>query len=76
MTKQEFLEELTAVLNEDPEKITPERKMESLEGWDSTGMLGVVSLLDGVLGAALDVDRLRECKTVRDIMGLVEDKLT
>ncbi|MCY2930927.1 MAG: acyl carrier protein [Planctomycetota bacterium] len=71
MTKQEFVEELATILNEDAAKLTPGAEL----GWDSTGLLGVISLLDGELEMQLDVDRLRECKTVQDLLTMVGDKL-
>lgn len=75
MTRTEFLEELALGLNEDPEDVTPEAELESLAGWDSTGMLGVIAMLDGDLGVTIDVDRLRSCRTVQDLMDLASDKL-
>lgn len=75
MNKAEFIEELAIILNEDPESITPETELESLAGWDSTGLLGVIALLDGDLGVTVDVDRLRECKMVQNLMDLAADKL-
>ena len=75
MTKPEFLEELSAILNEDIDDVTPEAELESLTGWDSVGLLGVIAMLDGDLGVAIDVDKLRECSTVQDLITLAGDKL-
>ena len=75
MTKTEFLEELATILNEEPESINPETEVDSLAGWDSTGLLGLIALLDGDLGVSIDVDKLRECKTIQDLIGLAGDKL-
>ena len=75
MTKPEFLEELAATLNEDVDDVTPETELESLTGWDSVGLLGVIALLDGDLGVTIDVDKLRECNTVQDLINLAGDKL-
>jgi len=75
MTKAEFLEELAVILNEDIDDIKPETELESLTGWDSVGLLGVIALLDGDLGVTIDVDSLRECSTVQDLAALAGDKL-
>lgn len=75
MTKEEFLEELAAALNEDPQGVTAQTEVASLEGWDSTGLLGVIALLDGELGVQVDVTRLRDCKTVQDLIDLTGETL-
>jgi len=75
MTKAEFIEELAIILNEDPENVKPETEVESLAGWDSTGLLGVIALLDGDLGVSVDVDGLRDCRTVGDLVDLASVKL-
>ena len=75
MTKIEFLEELAIILNEDVESVKLETELELLTGWDSVGLLGVIALMDGDLGATVDVDKLRECNTVQDLVDLAGDKL-
>ena len=75
MKKEKFLEELAMALNELPTMVKPEVQLESLSGWDSTGILGVMAMLDGSVGIQVDVDRLREAKTVQDLMNLAAGKL-
>jgi acyl carrier protein len=75
MTKQEFVRQLAEVLNENPAQVTPETVLEQLAGWDSTGMLGVMAMLDGELQVEIDVDRLRQCKTVQDLVALAGKKI-
>lgn len=75
MTKTEFIEELALTLNEDEDSLSPDTELESLDGWDSTGMLGVIALLDGELGVEVDVDRLRACNKVSDLVAVAADKL-
>lgn len=74
MTKQEFLEQLASSLNEDPSEIKPDTEVESLAGWDSTGLLGVIATLDGT-GTQVNVDLLRSCRTIGDIIELAKDNL-
>jgi acyl carrier protein len=73
MTKDEFVEELTAILNEDG-ALSAETVLDDLEGWDSTGVLGVIALLDEI-GANVGVDDLRACKTIGDLILLTGDKV-
>ena len=75
MTKQEFIEELATILNTEPDEVQPSTELASLSGWDSTGLLGVIALLDAELGVEADVDRIRECKTVQNLVDTVADKL-
>lgn len=72
MTQSEFLEELALALNEDVENITLDVALETYEGWDSTGVLGVVALLDGLLDYPLEVERLQECRTIKDLVGIID----
>jgi len=75
VTKQEFLRELADVLNEDPADVTDGKEVNALDGWDSAGLLGVIAMLDSELDLQVDVDRLRGCKTVGDLVALAGDKL-
>ena len=75
MTRAEFINDLAAVLNESPEKLTPGAKMESFEGWDSTAALGVIALLEGSVGVEIQPEQVAECKTVQDVMNLAQGKL-
>jgi acyl carrier protein len=75
MSKQEFLRDLAELLNEPQDQLRPDLELDGLPGWDSTGIMSVVSLLADVLGAAPDVSRLRACRSVGDIVALTEGKL-
>ena len=76
MSKQEFLRDLAAFLNESQDQLREDLELDGLPGWDSTGIMGVVTLLADVLGAAPDIGRLRACRTVGDIVALTEGRLT
>ena len=75
MTEQEFLEEFAVVMGADPKTVLPDTELESLEAWDSMGVLGVVALLDRVAGKGLEITRLAECTKVQDLVDIVRDKL-
>ncbi len=74
MTRQEFVEEVANVLNETPGSLNPGTEIESLEGWDSAGLLGLIAMLDD-LGVQIDVDRLRQCKTIGDLIEIAAPRL-
>ena len=74
MTKAEFLEELEIILNEDADSLTAETLIADIEGWDSTGLLGVIALLDGELEIQVNVDTLRSCTTLNDLIAIAADK--
>jgi|JI10StandDraft_1071094.scaffolds.fasta_scaffold551537_2 acyl carrier protein len=76
MTKTEFLQELSGVLNLPVEKLVPALKLEGLDSWDSTAVLGVIALLEGSVGVEVQPDQVSECKNVGDLMNLCQGKLS
>ena len=42
-------------------------------GWDSLAVITVIAVFDEVYGITLDVERLKKCKTIRDIVKLSEN---
>ena len=73
MTKEEFLEELASTLSEN--HLDENRELGSVELFDSTGLMSVLVMVDRLLGIRLNVDAMRDCKTVGDLVKLVADKL-
>ncbi|MDR0391528.1 MAG: hypothetical protein LBH59_06455 [Planctomycetaceae bacterium] len=69
MTKQEFIQELEFVLNTEAGELTEDVELVSLSGWDSTGMLGVIAVLDDA-GVMIPVAQIRESRTVADLIKL------
>ncbi|MDR1484237.1 MAG: acyl carrier protein [Planctomycetaceae bacterium] len=69
MTKQEFIQELEFVLNTEADELTEDTVLVSLSGWDSTGMLGVIAVLDDA-GVSIPVTKIRESRTVADLIKL------
>lgn len=75
MTKQEFMTELAMALNESPTSVASGVSLESLTGWDSVGVLGVMAMMEGSLGVQVEPDALRGCQTVDDLVKLAGDKV-
>ncbi|MDR2641800.1 MAG: hypothetical protein LBC74_03285 [Planctomycetaceae bacterium] len=69
MTRQEFIQELEFVLNTEAGELTEDVELASLSGWDSTGMLGVIAVLDDV-GVAIPVTKIRESRIIADLIKL------
>lgn len=76
MNKQEFLKELAGVLNLPADKVVPGLKLEGLDSWDSTAVLGVIALLEGSVGVEVQPDQVSECKNVLDIINLTQGKVS
>lgn len=72
MTKKEYLEELEFVLEADSGELAEDSRLEHLSGWDSTGQLGLVALLDE-MGVQASVLQIRGCETVADLIRLAGD---
>jgi len=69
MKLEEFLE-LVAEALDCEDVIVLSDKVLDIEGWDSLGVLSIVSMLDG-LGMPVELDKLEEIDTVQDFVTLV-----
>ncbi len=65
MTKQEFVEKLSEILDVEVDENTDLRE---LEEWDSLAMLGVLALYDE-LGVEIDINEMDEFKSVKDLLN-------
>ena len=76
MTRQEALTLVEGALNEAPGSIAETTRLDSLEGWDSVGMLSTMAVFDERLSVVLAPEKLAACKTGADLLDLVKDKLS
>lgn len=74
MTKIELLEEIKETLQRD-EEISLEMQLEDIEEWDSLASISMISLYDQLFQVVVTADKLKECKTINDLIELVSDKL-
>jgi len=65
LTKQEFVEKLSEILDVEVDENTDLRE---LEEWDSLAMLGVLALYDE-LGVEIDINEMDEFKSVKDLLN-------
>jgi acyl carrier protein len=75
MKTSEFLAKLAETLMADG-SVTPDTQLSSLPGWDSMGMVAVLSLIDESVGATLPRGSLQKCERVGDILVLVKSHLS
>ena len=68
VSRQESIERLAVVLEEDPSDVNEETKLKDLEGWDSVGHLSVIACIDELFQKPVNVDQLRECEKLGDIV--------
>ena len=68
VSRQEFIERLAVVLEEDPTDVNDQTNLADLEGWDSVGHLSVIACIDELFQRPVNVDQLRECETIGDIV--------
>ncbi|HEX8217347.1 MAG TPA: hypothetical protein VF577_07770 [Allosphingosinicella sp.] len=74
MTGEEFLQQLTEVLEAD-EPLRPGQRLADVETWDSLGILSAVELYDQ-LGAQVDLTSVGEAETTDDLVRLAGPAIT
>ena len=68
----EFVRRLADALNEDQGSIQDATVLADLEGWDSVGQLAVIALVDECFNRRINVDALRNCQRVADLLQLID----
>lgn len=76
ISRQEFVSRFAETLEADAANVREDTALSSLEGWDSMGHISTIALFDELFGVVVNVDKLRRCETVRDVMALASDQLT
>lgn len=69
MNKEQFLEELTEVLQLD-DVVSESTNLQELEEWDSMAHLGVISMLDIEFSKSITNAELKEIEMVSELMAL------
>jgi acyl carrier protein len=68
----EFVRRLAEALNENQASVQESTMLADLEGWDSVGQLSVIALVDEYFNRRINVDALRKCQRVSDLLQLVD----
>jgi len=74
MTKAEFLSALAEVLETAPDKLNTSTDLTGFECWDSTAVINLLVVFDEH-GIKVEEDKIRDCKTVQDLMDLTGGKI-
>lgn len=70
----DFVRRLAEALNEDTAQLQEGTALADLEGWDSVGQLAVIALVDECFNQRINVDALRKCQHVGDLLQLINGK--
>ena len=69
-------EAFKAAFDVDPQSVSIETDASDITGWDSVGHLSLANSLEQAFGITLDVDELMEMENVREIVRIIEAKLS
>lgn len=75
MTKAELLEKIKNDVLQREDDISFEMSLNEIEEWDSLAIISTISLYDNLFGIVFTVNKIRECKTINDLINLVADRL-
>jgi acyl carrier protein len=76
VTTTEFLRTLEQALEIDPGKITGQEALADTEWWDSMAALTFMAVADQELHVTISGAQLQQCKTVPQLLALLDGKLT
>lgn len=68
MTQQEFISELEDILSLETGELTVESNLKEIEDWDSLAIISVIALMDKKIGKKVDVQSIKECVVVADLL--------
>jgi acyl carrier protein len=72
MTREEFLAELDEILELPAGTVKGSEKLEDLEQWNSTAMIGFIALADTNNGTRISPRQIVNCTTVEDLLKLAK----
>ncbi|KIL35415.1 hypothetical protein SD71_14035 [Cohnella kolymensis] len=74
MREHDFIAELTDLLEVEPSEFNDTYVLEENENWDSLAHVSVVAMIDEHFGLSLEYRDLRHCKTLGELLKLIEAK--
>jgi acyl carrier protein len=75
MTREEGLNLLETMLELPPKSLGGPEKLEDMQGWDSLANLNFIATVDFAFGLPLPGGRVAACRTVNDLIALLETEL-
>lgn len=70
MNRNAFLLEIDEILGLDPGTLKGNEKLEELQNWDSTALIGVMVLAESASDRHISPDQVVNCSTVADLLSL------
>lgn len=70
MTREEFLLEMDGMLGLRPGTLRGTEKLEELDSWDSTALVGMIVLAESANNAEISLDEVVGCSTVGDLLRI------
>jgi acyl carrier protein len=70
MTRTEFLLEMDELLGLQSGTLRGDEKLEDLQNWDSTALIGMIALAESANDAQISPDEVVGCSTVADLLRL------
>jgi len=74
MNRSELIEKLKETFQSEKE-LTEDIALADIEEWDSLAVLSIISLYDTLFSKILEGEDIVNCKTVSDLLALVNDQL-
>ena len=71
MTKEDFLQKIEDILEVDPDSLTGDELLQSLEGWNSLAMMSFQAMADQDADVRISVVQLKQSKTLNDLYALL-----
>lgn len=75
MKREEFLNLFTSLLEMEKGALKGDERLKDIEQWDSLGLISFIAMLDEHFHRSLPAQKIQECRTVNDLMGLVGDQI-
>lgn len=71
MDNKEFMEDLAAVLEVEPEELNADFAL-TRDNWNSLSIVSTIVLIDEQFGVAVEGEKLRECQSVGALLQLIK----
>jgi acyl carrier protein len=75
MARNQFLLLLDELLELEPGTVKGSETLDSLEGWNSLGVISLMALVDEHFGVSLQPRQIAGCSTISDLVGLLGDRI-
>ncbi len=76
MERSEFLLLLDELLELEPGTLRGPEALDSLEGWNSLAVIGLMALIDERFGISLQARQIAACSTIADLLGLAGNRIS